>query len=1411
MHDDETTGPSNLFGELGPHLQQLRDYDTAARGPPTAAPAPPRAPWNCEACMFANDAGSALCDLCAFPAPAAGTCPPRVPSADTETLTMPVVLSNGSRMHHCMGSSQPAADDERPPAPSTKRPSAQLAITALHGVATARASGATSAADATSVVACSRSTAAHPLQMLHDNHGLRPVPTSHFGADASLVHAMLLSLTAKGFINPKYFRSVRDVRTFCLTIRRYVDSYAHDETRAGTYARHDECLLPIWDTIILQGDCRRCTGNQELIARVVVLSASKEPYTKLVYATKLQQLPRMTGLCEHSYREDEVVEIILWCTESHTSGSHHYRATERVTNVARSTHVADAGASDITPSALPNEAFFARLPNELQTKIAYVAANTRIRAVAKELHVDMHASALAGALRGDHGRQLVLEAFEHGKHDELRESMRHEAFRGSLDRELLNVANDALQKYRHMSEVDPLRFKLQSPTDKAYLIRVGDVATACHFEDYVVAALAAIVANGGLNQTAIDILAADATSIPALSTRAWINVDAMDFSEWNVFEFKSRFSTPEYLQTMLFRGARKCNKTMIEIALRQGATLGVPKPDRGLDLTFTPRPHPEGPWVLAHMVRDGNEDAVRMLIRYGAPLNEVGQIRVREDDNKFHPRDGPLLAFTHDTHMSAVLLDAHADVDAGQDSASCGTALHAWVLRGNADMVDFLLSRGASPNAVDNNSRTPLHYLLRRRFLLDYLRYTSSSESENDTDFGDTPDASALAVDHMLYLIRMLVDCGANVNAACEDGRTPLHDSTSIDCTRALLVAGANVNAVDITSRTPLHDAVNCDVAKLLLGEGASVNATDIAGATPLHTTLCSPAHASHVRTLLDAGANTNIRANSGETPLLRACGNDNKWASQIVCMLLDSGAMVTNSVQNDTGDTELLATVRRLNRSNSDSTHPDLPDVRKLLNAGADVTVRSHKDGASAVHVAVQNSHTFYVLDTLLQFARNQERHGGPVLSVIVNTPMLDDDGLTPLMLATGRTSEKHVALLLQAGADVNAADLEGKTPLYFAAKGLALPSQTFKNERFVRQLIDAGADARNSTRAISSGDTPLLVATQGYSGGRALDAVEALLDAGADANVVNHLGNSAFHHAARSGDVKVLNALFRNVGLIPIVNARNLDNETPLSWAVEHQHPVCVRTLMDWGVDPDDGCALHLATHIGNERTVCALLQAGADPNARCTFPLDVVMNGWTSAQNLKTGSTPLHHAARMCGKHRSEYIARMLIHFGADVDLRDEDGNTAADITQEVHIRSHIRSHENCVLFESALRLRLGFAPDEEQTLNVWYSDNAPSAAPTPSPSTTPFPTESPRLAPPPNATATDDAPAAAEPIADPVDSPPPEPPPTRAPPPEPPPALAPPPEPQPTNDRARSTDGSGSIGSNAPGSTEAPRNS
>ena len=259
----------------------------------------------------------------------------------------------------------------------------------------------------------------------------------------------------------------------------------------------------------------------------------------------------------------------------------------------------------------------------------------------------------------------------------------------------------------------------------------------------------------------------------------------------------------------------------------------------------------------------------------------------------------------------------------------------------------------------------------------------------------------------------------------------------------------------DARGATPLMHAAafgNLETLKLLLDAGADVNAHNDFDATAL---LWAARDAAKARLLIERGANVNARSKQGRTPLMVA--SLRRGGSDIVELMLSKGADVTVQ-DNRRSDTALglaasvgeVETMRLLLAKGAD---PKLPDrtgatpvnlasysrrpeaVRLLIQKGVDVNAANTSAGPlqrngpinrlqiTALHNAAAFGPVEMVRDLLEAGADVQARDGR---------------GLTPLSfaLATEYPSPEILRTLLRAGADVNARDNTGETPLDWAEK---------------------------------------------------------------------------------------------------------------------------------------------------------------------------------------------------------------------------------------------------------------------------------------------------------------------------------------------------------------------------------------
>jgi ankyrin repeat protein len=240
------------------------------------------------------------------------------------------------------------------------------------------------------------------------------------------------------------------------------------------------------------------------------------------------------------------------------------------------------------------------------------------------------------------------------------------------------------------------------------------------------------------------------------------------------------------------------------------------------------------------------------------------------------------------------------------------------------------------------------------------------------------------------------------------------------------------------------------------------------------------------------------------------------------------------------------------------------------------------------------------------------------------------DAEGNTPLLMASFYAGPDCVDLLIEKGADVNAANRADVTPLIRAATSYEK----------ARLLVAAGAKVR--VRTTDLGNTPLLLAARRAGNSR---TVQMLLECGADATERNDAGVGPVLAATAGGDIETVRLLLDAGAKAddfpkpkqPSAADLVAGMRTPLMWAAYRNDVRMLRLLLERGADPNQatyfGSPLSHACMGDSFEAAELLIAQGAKVNAR-----DALAN-----------FTPLHWAAATESPRPN--VVKLLLAHGAD----------------------------------------------------------------------------------------------------------------------------------------------------------------
>ncbi|XP_072160519.1 uncharacterized protein [Bemisia tabaci] len=583
--------------------------------------------------------------------------------------------------------------------------------------------------------------------------------------------------------------------------------------------------------------------------------------------------------------------------------------------------------------------------------------------------------------------------------------------------------------------------------------------------------------------------------------------------------------------------------------------------------------------------------------------------------------DSPLFAAVESNDISSLSTIMQNKIVNVSELHSCGkTSLHIAVEKGSIELTKKLIEVNSNINALTPDEKTPLFIAAEDGNVALVKQLLKQPNLDvNMLHHGKTPLHIACEKGHTDIVKVLLADnrCSHYINTYF-NGKAPIHIASQYGQTEILsnlLEEEPDVNAVDDNgctslwiaiennqeecvqillkdervdvktrhfNQTPLERALkekNTNISKLIIDRVGDIEITDEGGLNPLHRAV-DEGRLDVVDYLIKKGADIQCKTKNGKTPLHIAAIHGH---TEIAELLVENGADIHARSENYHYATPLQYAIEC----------KKLEVAKILISVGSDVNA----------------------YDPLVHFARGR--------------------GGTLLHYAARDTDDTLIRFLVENGADVNATEYDGRTPLCLLVKHHG-------SFAVMRYLIEKGATLNNER-----GGTPLYWAMREGYGGYDLKAANFLIEMGTDVNsYIDYHGDewdqmrTALHLARHLSTVQLLIDKGANV------NAKDKLVNTPLHSA---KTPSIAKCLIQHGAEVNASNELgDTPLHFEQNFLVAkVLIEKGANVNA-----------------SNNEGYTPLHTA-------RNTAVAKLLLENGAELKAVTKDGKTVLHTAAEADV--------------------------------------------------------------------------------------------------------------------------------------------
>ncbi|GFS92088.1 ankyrin-3 [Nephila pilipes] len=603
---------------------------------------------------------------------------------------------------------------------------------------------------------------------------------------------------------------------------------------------------------------------------------------------------------------------------------------------------------------------------------------------------------------------------------------------------------------------------------------------------------------------------------------------------------------------------------------------------------------------LSHAAEAGHVAVAELLLKHNADVN------IKTDFGQ-----SPLHFASQNGHLEFVelLLNHGALINQKNKNNNNFTALHYSSSKGHFEIVKLLIEKGADLEAKESHDLTPLQVaILKEHYNVAEILIAKGADLSSKDKFGSTALHIAAHKGHE-KLSYLLISKRADIKAKDNNKATPIHIMVSNKLSELLIKCKANIEFVDSYGYTTLHlGALNGNLKFVIycLENGCNMNAKTISGLTALHLAVQGN-HQNVVIYLIDKGAETNVKDINGHSALTIAAMNN---CQNITRILIEK----TESVSQDQIESLCSAAIEG---------HHDIVNIMLTV---CIFDIHTLQENYDLLHGAAENGH-MNVVKVLLEngFDVNAER---------------EDIVMTPLHAAVLHDHWETAQILLLKGANPNAQNQYGRTPLHYAAER--------GNLDLVECLLDENAD-------IFIKDCENKTVIELAVGCNQLEIFKLLfLKGDIDVDFIGYLDLSLLHQCALTGSLEMTEYLVEKGANL---DARCRNGHKPIHLAAAKGFVKIVEFYLDHNMSVNDLSInnltlLHIAAECGNAKVAELLIKRSANINA---FNIN--------------GEAPIHLASANGHKDMLE----ILLHYGAYYNVKNKHEQTPLQKTKNESIVS------------------------------------------------------------------------------------------------------------------------------------------